>query len=147
MLQYVAVCWKIIWSGGQDTCACLSLCLCARERCIVLSQSVLHCFTVWYNMLQGDAAFCSVLQCVAVNCSAMQRLYVCMSVVMSFYGMCCPCIGEGLTATHCNPLQHTAMLCNALHYTAAHCSTLQHTATHCNMLRYAVNAAKYSVCR
>ena len=44
-------------------------------------------------------------------------------------------IHRGLTATHCNTLQHTATQCNTLQHTATHCNSLQHTATHCNTLQ------------
>jgi len=59
---------------------------------------------------------------------------------------------EGIVATHCNTLQHTATHCNTLkltavtaitatqcntvQHTAAHYNTLQHTATHCNTLQH-----------
>jgi len=66
-------------------------------------------------------------------------------------------LDSGISATHCNTLQHTAThneymtgsfwiqvsLCNTLQHTATHRNTLQHTATHCNTLQHTATHNEY----
>jgi len=44
--------------------------------------------------------------------------------------------GSGITATHCNTLQHKITHCNTIQHTGTNCNTPQHTATHCNTLQH-----------
>ena len=71
--------------------------VCERAlHCVVVCYSVLQCVTICCSVMQRVAACCSALQCDAATVC----LHVCGYV---FYGSC-PCIAEGLTATHCNTL-------------------------------------------
>ena len=105
-------------------------------------------------MLQCVAAWCSVLQRVAMCCSltathysTLQQCYAWSQVSCSVLKSSCNKATKNAftthlrvqrtktntrlqcTATHCNTLQRTATHCNALQRTATHCNALQHTAT------------------
>jgi len=78
------------------------------------------------------AAWCTVLQRVAVCCSVLQRGEV--SVLPSLYVSVSFSVSH-LQAYNTNtPLQNTATHCNTRQHTATHGNTLQHTATHCNIV-------------
>ena len=98
-------------------------------QCVAICCNVLQCFAVRHryeaqvccNALQCNAVCCSLLQCVAMCCSDLQDVY-------GFIRRTCVLTADTLqrTATHSNPLHHTAAHC----HTRQQCNTLQRTATY-----------------
>jgi len=94
VLQCVAVfCivlhWSLGWSwnGHQDSAVCC-------------------------RVVQSDAVWCTVLQCVAVCCSVVQRVALCCSVLQCV-AVCCSVLHSG--AVWCSVLQCVAVCCSMLY--------------------------------
>jgi len=96
VLQYVAVCCRVLWSVIHYQCQprCQSSCSCGAVRC---------------GVLQSVAACCSVLPCVAVCCGYASLM---STSVPKFLLMCC------------SALQNVAVRCSALQCVAVRCSEL-----------------------
>jgi len=108
-------------------------------------QCVAVCVAVCCDVLQYNAMWYGVLQCVVESCIEATRLQVQIAEALIYCNVCCsvPYVAAWCNALQCGTVRFADMPTPRAHCNY-HCNTLQHTAIHFNMLQQTATHRKKS---